>query len=121
LPRLLNEVIAMWHDPGFQLDFRHIYWSILPFLPPSSLVLAYYKECSDPTKKHKVHDVPNPQSHGARIPIACAALSDDDLRVALNFCDGVVEVFNVEHGIKISLFADGPSNLPLGLVVLRRS
>jgi hypothetical protein len=130
LPRLLNDAIAIARDYRLsprkatwehgQMYFlphaRHIYRSIVPFLPLSSPVLAYYNKLLDPIRVLRVDGgnykpaVPSNVTPQSDTPIACATLSDDGCRVALGFRDGVVEVVDTELGVKISRFADGPPN-----------
>jgi hypothetical protein len=126
LPRLLRDVIAVCRDPRLKVDPRHLYRSILPFLPGSSRVLAYYNKLSDPIRvlrvdggNHKIRPplniTPQPNKVPKRddaptTPIACVALSDDGLQVALGFRNGVVEVVDVERGVMTSRFLDGPPN-----------
>ena len=146
LPRLLNDLISLCHDRllghggypdygdyGDYSDPRHIYRSILPFRSPLSPVLAYYNELSDPIRVLRVdrrrinplhiplnvslrsNDAPSDEDRSA-ILVACAALSDDGHRVALGFCDGVVEVVDAELGVRVSRFADGPPSPPVWLL-----
>lgn len=135
LPKLVDEIIAIFDDlrvsRSDKLESRYIYSSILPFLPPSSLVARYYGNLSDPIRLLRVHGgnykphVPcimttlrmrNKALEPAPItPIACAALSNDGRCVALGFCDGIVEVVDAELGAMISRFADGPPNPPVWL------
>ena len=140
LPRLLNDVIAIFEDRRlckltdvevgmsgesvsweYDIEYHQIYRSILPFLPLSSPVATYYNKLSDPIRVVRVH-VGNYKCHVPSIittspitPITCATLSDDGRWVALGFCDGVVEVVDAELGARISQFADGP-NAPIWLL-----
>jgi hypothetical protein len=123
LPRLLRGAIAVCYDFRLRVDRRHMYRSILPFLPPSSPVFGYYNKLSDPIRVLRVGEsykdhVPSnitPQPNEVlkgndtpTTPTACAALSDDGRQVALGFRDGVVEVVDVERGVVTSRFLDGP-------------
>ena len=71
-------------------DPRHIYRSILPFLPPSSPIAVHYNNLSD-IKVLRVCSQNNKFQRGDP-PITCTALSGDGHRVALGFDNGVVEV-----------------------------
>ena len=105
LPRLINDVIRVFRASRLfraEKDPRHIYRSILPFLPPSSPILVHYSKLSD----IRVLRVCSQNSSFQRDPpisaITCTALSDDGHRVALGFDHGVVEVVDAELGITIS-------------------
>ena len=143
LPRLLNDTISLCRDPRLghgtgieysrdESDPRHIYRSIIPFLPPSSPILSNYNELSDSIRVLRVDrrieelhipfgaslqssDVPPDEGHSTTL-ITCAALSDDGCQVALGFCDGVVEVVDAELGARVSRFADGPPSPPVWLL-----
>ena len=134
LPRLLNDVIAICD--GSRLfhrdeDPRHIYRSILPFLPPSSPILVHYKKLSDPIRVFRVRSRNNevllgmpsppnniPQPGNPPIPaITCTALSEDGHRVALGFHNGVVEVVDI-NGTTISRFADRLLEPPVWLLFI---
>ena len=129
LPKLLNDVIAVF--TAFPLfgkddDPRHIYRSILPFLPPSSPILVHYSKLSDPirvlrvrsrkTTKNEFHVFRRGSSPIS--PVACTALSDDGHRVALGFDNGVVEVVDIELGTTISRSA-GLQQPPVWLLFIR--
>jgi len=115
------------------MDPRHIYRSILPFLPPSSPILVHYNKLSDikvlrvrsqNNKRHVPPEAPTPPNNVPRhgdppiFAIACTALSDDGRRVALGFHDGVVEVVETELGTTISRFADGLAEPPVWLLFI---
>ena len=103
MPRLLNDVIGVFGASrlfGADKDPRHIYRSILPFLPPSSPILVHYNKLSD-IKVLRVCSRSNNFQRGDSA-IACTALSDDGHRVALGFDDGVVEVVDTALGTTIS-------------------
>ena len=112
LPRLLNEVIAVC-DASCLLDLdddpRHIYRSILPFLPPLSPILVHYNKLSDPIRILRVFSQ-NTVQHGDPpvSAITCTALSDGGHRIALGFDDGVVEIVDTELAITISRSAGQP-------------
>ena len=130
LPRLLNNVIGafrVFRDP------RHIYQSMLPFLPPSSPIIVHYSKLSDPIRvlrvrsRNKVHvlpEVPSPPNNAPRrgdppiSAITCTALSEDGHRVARGFHDGVVEVVDTELGTTISRFSDGLPGPPVWLLFI---
>jgi len=123
LPRLLDDVIRItefeWEDP------REIYRSILPFLPPSSPVLAYYNNLSDPVRVLRVPtdaslpvDEVIPHDEAPIVPIACATLSDDGRRVALGFRDGAVQVVDAELGDRVARFADKLPNPSVWLLFI---
>jgi hypothetical protein len=137
LLKLLNDVITICRDPRIERryspDPRHIYRSILPFLPLSSPIRTHYNKLSDPVRLLRVDGridklhAPPLQSNNALtrddeliIPITCAALSDDGHQVALGFCDGVVEVVDAELGVRVSRFVDGPPNPLLWLLFTGR-
>ena len=95
---------------GADKDSRHIYRSILPFLPPSSPILVHYNHLSDirvlrvysrkirgKNKFHVLWRGDPPIS-----AVTCTALSDDGHRIALGFDNGVVEVVDTELGTAIS-------------------
>jgi hypothetical protein len=131
LPRLLDDVVPIIHFHG---DPREIYRSILPFLPPSSPVLAYYSKLSDSVRVLRVHCPNNklraptdaslpfnkvlPHDEAPAAPIACAALSDDGHHVALGFSDGAVQVVDVELCHTIAQFADRPPNPSVWLLFI---
>lgn len=132
LLRLVDDAITICCDPRiapntsdhtsyYTSDPRHIYRSILPFLPPSSPVLAYYNKLSDPVRVLRVDGQINKlgtppstplQSNNALTrndaPITCATLSDDGHHVALGFRSGLVEVVDAELGVRVLRFSDGP-------------
>ena len=122
LPRLLDDVIPI---TSFKGDPREIY-RMLPFLPPSSPVLAYYNKLSDPAVR--VLRVPVdmsllvnedlPHDEASVAPIACAALSDDGCHVVLGFSDGAVQVVDAELGHRIARFADKPPNPSVWLLFI---
>ena len=114
LPRLLRDAIAVCKDPRFKLDRRHMYRSILPFLPPSSPVFTHYNKLSDlrvyriEGNDYNVHlpSYVTPQNKVRKaIPITCTALSDDGRQVALGFRGGV-KVVDAERGVVTSRFRD---------------
>ena len=121
LPRLLDDVIPI---ADFEGDPREIY-RMLPFLPPSSPVLAYYNKLSDPVRVLRVptdaslpvHEV-LPHDEASVMPIACAALSDDGCHVALGFSDGAIQVVDAELGHRIARFADRPPNPSVWLLFI---
>ena len=107
LPKLVNDVIDVFGvSPLFDAnqDPRHIYRSILPFLPPSSLILVHYNMLSDPIKVLRMGSRNNNFQRGDPpiSAITCTALSDDGHRVALGFDDGIVEVVDAELATTIS-------------------
>ena len=97
-------------------DPRHIYQSILPFLPPSSPIHVHYNKRSDPIQILRVCSQSNNLKRPPT-PIRCTALSDDGRRVALGFDDGVVEVVDTELGTTISRSA-GLSKPPVWLLFI---
>ena len=117
----MNDVIAVCDASRLfraHQDPRHIYRSILPFLPPSSPILVHYKQLSDirvlQVRNRNLPEAPSPPNN---VPsrgdppistITCAALSDDGRRVALGFHNGVVEVVDTELDTTISRFAGLP-------------
>ena len=111
LPGLINHVIAVCDSPLLRMDEdpRHIYRSILPFLPPSSPILVHYNKLSDirvlqvrsRKKKQNIFHVFR-RGDPPISAITCTALSDDGHRVALGFDDGVVEVVDTELGTTVS-------------------
>ena len=112
MPRLINHVIAVCDSPPLlnaDEDPRHIYRSILPFLPPSSPILVHYNKLSDfrvlqvRSRKKKQNIFHVFRRGDPPIPaITCTALSDDGHRVALGFHNGVVEVVDTELGTTVS-------------------
>ena len=107
LPRLINDIIGVFDaSPLLRADWdpRHIYRSILPFLPPSSPILIHYNNLSDPIRVLRVRSQNNKFQRGDPpiSAITCTALSGDGHRVALGFDDGVVEVVDAELGTTIS-------------------
>ena len=132
LLRLLDDVIPItrFGDP------REIYRSILPFLPPSSPVLAYYNNLSDPVQVLRVHRPDNklrvptnasppvdevlPHDEAPVVSVACAALSDDGHHIALGFSDGAVQVVDAElgHTVAMARFADRPPNPSVWLLFI---
>ena len=121
LRRLLNDVIRVFRASrlfGSGQDPRHIYRSILPFLPPSSPIHVHYNKLSD----IRVLRVRSPKTKNQRgnpsiSAITCTALSDDGHQVALGFDDGVVGVVNVELGTAISRL-DGLPKPPVWLLFI---
>ena len=113
LPRLVDDVIGVFRASpllGKDKDPRHIYRSILPFLPPSSPILVHYNNlsdirvlrvCSRTNEDNKFHVLRRGDTPISAV--TCAALSDDGHRVALGFHDGVVEVVDTERDTTISL------------------
>jgi len=104
------------------VEYHHIYRSILPFLPLSSPVATCYRKLSDPIRvvrvrggNYKCH-IPSIITTSPVTPIACATLSDDGRWVALGFCDGVVEVVDAKLGARISRFSDGPPSASVWLL-----
>ena len=121
LPTLLRDVIAVCGDIRLQVDRRHLHRSVLPFLPPLSLVFAYYNKLSDGIRvlrpkgpNYKIHVpsdiIPQPGNspNGDDIPVTCATISIDGCHLALGFRDGVVEVIDVERSAMTSRFSGGP-------------
>ena len=115
MPRLIKDVISACDTLpllGADKDPRHIYRSILPFLPPSSPILVHYNRLSDPIRvlRVRVHSRKKKQNifHVFRrgdppiSAITCTALSDDGHRVALGFHNGVVEVVDTELDTTVS-------------------
>ena len=123
MPRLVKNVISvLGTSPLLRAgwDPRHIYRSMLPFLPPSSPILVHYNNLSD----IKVLQVcsQNNKSQRGNSPISaitCTALSGDGHQVALGFDDGVVEVVDVELGTTISR-SDGLPKPPVWLLFINR-
>jgi hypothetical protein len=115
LPRLLDDVIPITRFTG---DPREIYRSILPFLPSSSPVLAYYNKLSDPVRILRVPLLVNEVLPHDEEPIACAALSDDGRHVALGFSDGATEVVDAELGDRITRFSDRLPNPSVWLLFI---
>ena len=120
MPRLINDVIGVF-DSGMWSGPRHIYRSMLPFLPRSSPILVHYNELSDPIRVLRVRSRNNkfnvPRLDAPPI-ITCTALSDDGRRVALGFHDGVVEVVDTELGTTIQRFANGLPEPPVWLLFI---
>ena len=103
MPRLVKDVIAVCDSSPLlhaNADPRHIYRSILPFLPSSSPIAVHYNNLSD-IKVLRVCSQNNKFQRGDP-PITCTALSGDGHRVALGFDDGVAEVVDAELGTTIS-------------------
>jgi len=119
-PRARGTTSWGWIGDG---DPREMYRSILPFLPPSSPLRTFYGRFSDPIRVLRVDNridklhIPSKQPANDG-PIACAALSDDGRQVALGFLDGVIQVVDVEIGVSISQFTDGPPSSPLWLLFI---
>ena len=127
MPRLLNDVIRVCRASPLSRanwDPRHIYRSILPFLPPLSPILVHYNKLSDPIRILRVFSQNTVQRGDPPVSaITCTALSDGGHRIALGFDDGVVEIVDTELAITISrsaglpkppvwlLFIDGGHNL----------
>ena len=106
LPRLVNDVIRVFGDfPVLRANWdpRHIYRSMLPFLPPSSPILVHYNKLSDIKVLRVRSRNSNFQRGDPRISaITCTALSEDGRRAAIGFHNGVVEVVDAELGTTIS-------------------
>ena len=122
MPRLVDDVIGVFHASpllGKDKDPRHIYRSILPFLPPSSPILVHYNTLSDPIKVLRVCSRHNNFQCGdpPTSTVTCTALSDDGHRIALGFNDGVVEVVDTELGTTISQ-SDGLPKPPVWLLFI---
>ena len=120
MPRLVKDVIGvLGTSPLIHADWdpRHIYRSILPFLPPSSPILVHYNNLSD-IRVLRVCSQNNKFQHGDS-PITCTALSDDGHRVALGFRGGVVEVVDTALGTTISR-SDGLPKPPVWLLFIDR-
>ena len=119
LPGLVDNVIRVFgasHLFDMGEDPRHIYRSMLPFLPPSSPILVHYKKLSDIRILRVCSQNNNFQRGDPPISsITCSALSDDGHRVALGFDDGVVEVVDTELATTISPSARLP-NPPVWLL-----
>ena len=119
LPRLVNDVIRVFGDShvfGAEQDPRHIYRSILPFLPPSSPILVHYNMLSDPIKVLRMGSRNNSFQRGDP-RITCTALSDDGRRVALGFHNGVVEVVDTQLNTMTSR-SDGLPGPPVWLLFI---
>ena len=113
LARLLDDVMRVFGASrlfGADQDPRHIYQSILPFLPPSSPILVHYNALSDirvlrvrsrKTRKNKKSHVLQ-RGDPPVYAVTCTALSDDGHWIALGFDDGVVQVVDTERGTTIS-------------------
>ena len=121
MPRLVNHVIRVFgasHLFGADKDPRHIYRSILPFLPPSSPILVHYNKLSD-IKVLRTRSRNNNFQRGDPpiSAVTCTALSDDGHRVALGFDNGVVEVVDTELTSTVSRSAGLPQP-PVWLVFI---
>ena len=112
--------------PPLDEDPRHIYRSILPFLPPSSPILVHYNKLSDPIRVLRVRSRKKQTNkflffRRGSPPISavtCTALSDDGRWVALGFHNGVVEVVDAELGTTVSRSA-GLRTAPVWLLFIR--
>ena len=119
LPRLIGHVIGVFGVSDADEEPRHIYRSMLPFLPPSSPILVHYDKLSDPIQVLRVCSQNNSFQRGDPpiSSIRCTALSDDGHRVALGFDDGVVEVVDAGLGTVISR-SDGLPKPPVWLLFI---
>ena len=121
LPRLLNDVIRVCRASPLSRanwDPRHIYRSILPFLPPLSPILVHSNKPSDIKVLRMRSRNNNFQRGDPHISaVTCAALSEDGRQVALGFDDGVVEVVDTELATTISR-SDGLPETPVWLLFI---